>query len=118
MPDLRKEAIGMTIIDRLKTWVSYATAKIQAAWSRWEEQGTELQGKVLDTVGGFLTSPLTETEYAVLKRVSGIMGTAVAVYITLMAGFGTALVVFGLCLVLMFGLYKIASRTPGERSTG
>jgi hypothetical protein len=100
----------MTIIDRLKTWVSRATAKIQAAWSRLEEQGSELQDKVLDTVGGFLTSPLTETEYAVLKRVSGIMGTAVAVYITLMAGFGTALIVFGLCLVLMFGLYKIAAR--------
>jgi hypothetical protein len=33
------------------------------------------------------------------------MGTAVALYITLMAGIQTAIMVFGLCVALTFALY-------------
>jgi hypothetical protein len=49
-------------------------------------------------VAGFFTNPLSETEYALLKRVSAIVGTAVAVYLTIAAGISTALVVRTLCL--------------------
>jgi hypothetical protein len=67
-------------------------------------------------VGGFLASPLTDAEYALLKRVSGIMGTAVAVYITLIAGLKTAVVVLGLCVVLSLALQKLTllGQGPGR----
>jgi hypothetical protein len=58
-------------------------------------------------IGGFFTIPLSHTDYALLKRVSGIMGTAVVVYLTVAAGMSTALVVLGLCLLLSLGLYKV-----------
>jgi hypothetical protein len=100
----------MTIIDRLKALGCWVTDKIRAAWSLLGELGIETQDKAMAKVVGFLTSPLSETEYALLKRVSGIMGTAVAVYITLMAGIATALVVFALCLVLLYDLNKVAAQ--------
>ncbi len=97
----------MMIIERLKALVYWVADKVRAAWSRLREQRIETQRKALAAVGGFLTSPLNETEYAILKRVSGIVGTAVAVYIALMAGIATALVVLGLCLLLSYGLYQV-----------
>ncbi len=95
------------IIGWLNSWFSWLKKHVQAAWARLEEKGPELQDKARQAVGGFFTSPLSETEYALLKRVSGIVGTAVAVYITLMAGPTTAVVVFCLCLFFSFGLYKV-----------
>jgi uncharacterized membrane protein YkgB len=64
-------------------------------------------------VGGFLTSPLTDAECALLKWVSGIMGTEVAVYITLMAGLKTAVVVLGLCVALSLALQKLSFLAQG-----
>jgi hypothetical protein len=101
----------MTIIEHLKAVRYWVTDKVRAACSRLRGQSIKTQDKALATVGGFLTSPLNETEYALLKRVSGIMGTAVAVYITLMAGIATAMVVFGLCLLLSYGLYQVSTQT-------
>ncbi len=54
------------------------------------EQAPEIQRQVREGISGFLTGPLSEIVYALLKRVSGIVGTAVAVYVTLMAGIKTA----------------------------
>ncbi len=45
---------------------------------------------------------------------SGIVGTAVAVYVTLMAGVKTAGVVFGLCVLFSFGLYQITLHPKKE----
>jgi hypothetical protein len=104
----------MTITERLKALSYWMTDKIRAAWSRFWEMGIETQDKALVKVIGFLTSPLSETEYALLKRVSGIMGTALAMYIILMAGIATALVVFGLCLVLAYALNQVSTQTLEE----
>jgi hypothetical protein len=70
---------------------------------------------------GFFTGPLSDTEYALLKRVSRIVGTAVAVCLTVAAGLTTALVVLGLYLILSIGLYQLAGLAPGlgqEPSSG
>jgi hypothetical protein len=102
------------IVTCLKSLFSSLKEKAQSAWSRWREQAllhSLEKGKM--GVGGFLTSPLTDAEYALLKRVSGIMGTAVAVYITLMAGLKTALIVLGLCVVLSLALQQLASQGHG-----
>jgi hypothetical protein len=104
----------MTIIEHLKAFGYWVMDKIRAAWLRLREQGIEARDNSLGTLGSFLTSPLSETEYALLKRVSGIMGTALAVYITLMAGIATALVVFGICLFLLYGLYKVAAQNQEQ----
>ncbi len=53
--------------------------KVRNAWSRVREQAPEIQRQVREGISGFLTGPLSETVYALLKRVSGIVGTAVAV---------------------------------------
>ncbi len=63
-------------------------------------------------IGGFLTAPLSETEYAFLKRVSGVVGTVMAVYLTVATGLVTALVILGLCLFLSIGLYKLSNPGP------
>ena len=101
----------MKIAQCLKDGFSWMKSKIQAACSRWLDEGPEIGRRVVVKVAGFLTSPLNETEYALLKRVSGIMGTAVAVYLTVAAGLGTALVILGLCLILSIGLYQLSN--PG-----
>ncbi len=107
----------MTITERLTAIVYWVKDKVRAAWKRLREQRIETQNEALAAVGGFLTSPLSETEYAILKRASGIMGTAVAVYITLMAGIATALLVLGLCLLLSHGLYQVLSQTDRKRGS-
>ncbi len=89
---------------------SWFQEKVRDAWARVQEQVPVIQDQVREGIWGFLTGPLSETEYALLKRVSGIVGTAVAVYVTLMAGVKTAGVVFGLCVLFSFGLYKITGR--------
>ena len=58
--------------------------KVMVAWSRLRGRNPR-SGRLKELVAGFLTSPLNDTEYALLKRVSGIVGTAVAVYLTLAA---------------------------------
>jgi hypothetical protein len=101
------------IVTWLKSLFSWLKEKAQCAWSWWREQALHSLEKGEMRVGGFLTSPLTDAEYALLKRVSGIMGTAVAVYITLMAGLKTALIVLGLCVVLSLALQQLASQGHG-----
>ncbi len=73
-----------------------------------------IQEKIREGIWGFLTGPLSKTEYALLKRVSGIVGTAVAVYVTLMAGVKTAGLVFGLCVIFAFALHRITLQTGNE----
>ncbi len=80
---------------------------VRNTWPRVREQGSVIQNQIREGLWGFLTGPLTETEYALLKRVSGIVGTAVAVYVTLMAGAKTAGLVFGLCVLFAFALHRI-----------
>jgi hypothetical protein len=101
----------MKIVQYLQDAFSWMKSKIQAARSRWRDECPEIGHTVVAKVTGFLASPLSETEYALLKRVSGIVGTAVAVYLTLAAGLSTALVVLAICLILSVGLYRVSG--PG-----
>ena len=101
----------MKIVQYLQDALSWIKEKIQAVWSRWREEGPEISHAVM-AKAGFLTGPLSETEYALLKRVSGIMGTAVAVYLTIAAGLSTTLVIIGLCLLLTIGLYRVSGPGP------
>ena len=104
----------MKIVQYLQDAFTWMKSKIQAAWSpsRWQGEGPEIGHTAMTKVAGFLTSPLSETEYALLKRVSGIVGTAVAVYLTIAAGLVTALVVLGLCLILWVALYQVTGNGP------
>lgn len=86
----------LKIVGQMKGLISWLKEKLQSVLARPVEQVAE-----------FMTSPLTDTEYALLKRVSGIVGTAVAVYLTIAAGISTALVVLALCLFFSVGLYKV-----------
>jgi hypothetical protein len=101
----------MKIMEYLRETFIRVVDITETTWSRLQEQGPEMAEKVVTKIGGFFTSPLGETEYALLKRVSGIMGTAAAVYLIYMAGIQNALVLFGLCLILAFGLYKLNGLT-------
>ncbi len=92
-------------------WISCLSSWFQekvrnaCAWA--QEEAPEVQRQVRKGISGFLTGPLSETEYALLKRVSGIVGTTVAAYVTLMAGAKTAGLVFGLCVIFAFALHRI-----------
>ena len=94
----------------LKSRFSWFKEQVRAVWSQLREQCPEvlISDSLTEGIVDFLTSPLGELEYALLKRVSGIVGTAVAVYLTCIAGVTNALVVIGLCLMFSFGLYKIS----------
>jgi hypothetical protein len=108
----------MKIIQYLRDMFFRLKEKVMAAWSRLREQDPVTLNGLKQTVAGFLTSPLSDTEYALLKRVSGIVGTAVAVYLTLAAGLNMALVVLGLCLFFSVGLHKVTVqvREPGQEA--
>jgi hypothetical protein len=97
----------MKIVQYLEDAFFRIMEKVKAAWSRLREQDPEILDRLKETITGFLISPLSDTEYALLKRVSGIVGTAVAVYLTIAAGLNMALVVLGLCLFFSVGLYKV-----------
>ena len=96
----------MKIVKYLEETYTRIREKVMVAWSRLWEQDPMTLDRLQETVSDFLCSPLTDTEYALLKRVSGIVGTAVAVYLTLAAGLNMALVVIGLCLCFAVGLHK------------
>jgi hypothetical protein len=109
----------MKIVKYLEDASTRIKEKVMAAWSRLREQDPEILDRLKQTVSGFLTSPLSDTEYALFKRVSGIVGTAVAVYLTLAAGLNMALMVLGLCLFFSVGLHKVTGqvREPGQEAT-
>jgi hypothetical protein len=104
----------MKIVQYLRDMFSLLKEKVIAVWSRLREQGPVTLHRLKQTVAGFLTSPLSDTEYALLKRVSGIVGTAVAVYLTLAAGLNMALVVLGLCLFFTVGLHKVTRQAKEQ----
>jgi hypothetical protein len=108
----------MKIVQYLRDMFSLLKEKVKVAWSRLRGQDSEILDRLKQTVAGFLTSPLSDTEYALLKRVSGIVGTAVAVYLTLAAGLNMALMVLGLCLFFSVGLHKVTGqvREPGQEA--
>jgi hypothetical protein len=102
-----KEVDLMSLQD-LKSRFSWFKEQVRTVWSKLRDQRPAVLDNLTEGIVGFLTSPLGEVEYALLKRVSGIIGTAVAVYLTFIAGMTNALVVIGLCLIFSFGLYKIS----------
>jgi hypothetical protein len=108
----------MKIVNYLIDMFSRLKEKVRVAWSRLRGQGSETLHGLKGTVAGFLTSPLSDIEYALLKRVSGIVGTAVAVYLVLAAGLNVALVVLVLCLCFSIGLHKVTGqmREPGQEA--
>ena len=88
----------MKTVEYLEDASTWIREKVKAVWSRLRGQDPEILHRLKETATGFLTGPLSDTEYALLKRISGIVGTSVAVYLTLAAGLNMALVVLGLCL--------------------
>src|SRR5665647_86244 len=108
----------MKIVKYLEEIFTRIREKVMVAWSRLRKQDPVILDRLKQTVAGFLTSPLSDTEYALLKRVSGILGTAEAVYLTLAAGLNMALVVLGLCLCFSVGLHKVTGhiREPGQEA--
>jgi hypothetical protein len=110
----RKEVKVMKLIEWLRRSFIRIVDCIEAAWFKLLDQGPEMAEKAMATIGRFFTSPLSETEYALLKRVSGIMGTAVALYLTLLAGIKTTMIVLGLAIVLGLVLYKINGAPLGQ----
>jgi hypothetical protein len=106
----------MKIVQYLRAMFSRLKEKVKVTWCRRREQDSETLHKLKETVAGFLTSPLSDIEYALLKRVFGIVGTAVAVYLTLAADLNMALVVLGLSLCFAVGLHKITGQVqePGQ----
>ena len=61
-----------------------------------------------------LHQPLGKAEYALLKRVSAIVGTALALYLVVTSGFVQVLMVTGLCLGLAWLLHRFfGDATPG-----
>jgi hypothetical protein len=104
----------MEIVQYLQSALTRIKEKVKAVWSRLREQDHEILDRVEKTVTGFLTSPLSDTEYALLKRVSGIVGTAMAVYLTIAAGMNMALMVIGLCLFFSVGLHKVSGQVQEQ----
>jgi hypothetical protein len=104
----------MQSVQYLRDMFSLLKEKVMAAWSRLREQDPVILDRLKETVAGFFTCPLSNAEYALLNRVSGIVGTAVAVYLTLAAGLNMALVVLGLCLSFSEGLYKVTHQAKEQ----
>jgi hypothetical protein len=104
--------MNMKIVQYLQDAFSWMKSKSHAAYSRWRDEGPEIGHAAMAQVGAFLTAPLNDVEYALLKRVSGIVGLAVAVYVTVAAGLITALLVLALCLILSVGLYQVSGPGP------
>jgi hypothetical protein len=104
----------MKIIQYLEAAFTRIKEKVNPASSRLRKEDTETLHRLKETVTGFLTSPLSDIEYALMKRVSGIVGTAVAVYLTLAASLNMALVVLALCLCFAVGLHKITDRVQEQ----
>ena len=95
--------LKMIVMNSLLSWLQ---EKIRAAWS-WLKDQSPVLDQVRKNISGFLTSPLSDEEYALLKRVSAIVGTAVAVYLVFVAGTITIFVVIGRCCIFSFALHKI-----------
>ena len=70
------------------------------------EKGQDYQRVVQEQVQWFCTSPLSRAEYALLKRVSAIVGTALALYLVVTAGLLKILMVAVLCLGLALLLHR------------
>jgi hypothetical protein len=103
-----KEVNSMNLTEYLNAAYSWLQEKFQSVKSWLEDKAGEARHEVLAGAAEFLTNPMTVAEYALLKRVSGIVGTAVAVYITLTAGLKTAVMVFGLCAMFSYVLYRFS----------
>ena len=92
------------IIQFLKSIHSWLREKAAAALAWLKQHGPVAQ----DNAKQFLTSPLSEAEYALLKRISAIVGTALALYLVATSGLLTAIMVPGLCIGLALMLHKFA----------
>lgn len=94
-------------MQNFKDYIAKIREQVKAVWSRLVEQCRPVCEKIQTQACRYLTTPLSEDEYAMLKRVSAIIGTAVALYLIATSGLKTVLVVTGLCLVLAVVLQKI-----------
>ncbi len=100
------------ILQDAKSLFSWLKEKVKAAWS-WLKKQSPVLKQTPRTVSSFLVSPMSQEEYALLKRISAIVGTAVAVYLVFVAGTTTVFVVIGLCFLFSFMLHKITSTDLG-----
>ena len=92
------------ILQYLRSIHSWLKEKSEVALAWLKQNGPVAQ----DNAKQFLTSPLSEAEYALLKRISAIVGTALALYLVATSGLLTAIMVPGLCIGLALMLHKFA----------
>lgn len=97
----------------LKSIYSWLKEKAEVALAWLKQHGPVAR----DNAKLFLTSPLSEAEYALLKRVSAIVGTALALYLVATSGLLTAIMVPGLCIGLALVLHKLAWDKSSEAQT-
>jgi hypothetical protein len=105
----------MKFIEWLRTALIRVLDCLEAVWSGVQDQGLRLADKVKATVEQFLFSPLSDIEYAVLKRVSGVIGTSAAIYVTVLAGFKTTIMVLGFSGLFAWALHQIHGTQPAQR---
>ncbi len=83
----------------VRAWLSQ---KVPVAYEKSQEARLGAQEKV----EWFCTSPLGKAEYALLKRMSAIVGTALTLYLVVTSGFLQILMVAGLCISLAWLLHQ------------
>ncbi len=78
------------------------------------ERGQEFRRGAQEQMEWFCTSPLGKAEYALLKRVSGIVGTALALYLVVTSSLLQILMVTALCISLAWLLHRFfGDASPG-----
>jgi hypothetical protein len=80
------------------------------------EKSQEFRRGAQEQVQWFCTSPLCKAEYALLKRVSAIVGTALALYLVVTSGVVQVLMVAALCLGLSWLLHRFFGDASTEAS--
>jgi hypothetical protein len=76
----------MEIVNYLRDMFSRLKEKVKVACSRLWEQDPEILDRLKEAIADFLTSPLSDTEYALLKRLYRIVGPAAAAVCLTLAG--------------------------------
>ncbi len=104
------------IINRLKTLLSWIKEKALAAWTWTQEHAPVARDKAQATTIAFLTEPLSESEYALLRRISAIVGTSAALYLIAVSGVASSLIVIGICIAFALAVYKITGIGRLQRS--
>jgi hypothetical protein len=115
---IEKEVIEMITLKSIIGWLQAKAQDIRAWIDRKVpvayEKGQELRRGAQEQVQWFCTSPLSGAEYALLRRGSAIVGTAVALYLVVTAGLLKILMVAVLSLCFAWLLHRFfGDASPG-----